>query len=241
MSEHISKFLLKLKYKKIKQPQDAPYPVALKKYGPNIQYKMINLQLQEKITSSIFNIFWEHLLLCPCWWPKSHYGTQYYCKRTNQSTQQIKKNDIQPFNYVTTNLNALTWYRKSYVILIHSDVPCMSEKHAKSHTGYFYLGQLLIPNNGPIVNNGPLFMLYTFLKFIAASAAEGTWLSLPYCKKRCIHCVTFEEIGHKQPLISFHCNNSNAISTASEMVKKTTPKINGKVIFLGLKSCKKRK
>ncbi len=58
-------------------------------------------------------------------------------------------------------------------------------------------------------------------KFVVASAAEAELDALFYtCQEAAILRLTLEELGHPQPAMPVHCDNSTAIAITNDTVKK---------------------
>ena len=92
---------------------------------------------------------------------------------------------------------------------IHSDASYLTAANARSRAGgYFFLGSL--PKDGdPIKLNGNVMITCAILKLVAASAAEAELGALFLnAQEAKVMQIILEEMGHKQPPIPIHVDNT---------------------------------
>ena len=107
------------------------------------------------------------------------------------------------------------------ILNVHSDASYISKLHAPSHIGgIFFLGSLP-QQHQPIQINGPIHTIANICKFVIASTVEAELGALFYtCQDATILHLTLEELGHPQPTMPVHCDNSTVVSIADDTVKK---------------------
>ena len=140
----------------------------------------------------------------------------------SQATTTTKKHVQQLMDYLSTHKDATIRYVASDMILnVHSDASYLSKPKARSRIGgIFFLGQNPQPHQ-PIQLNGPIHTIASICKFVVASAAKAELGALFYtCQDATILRLTLEELGHPQPTMPVHCDNSTAVSIANDTVKK---------------------
>jgi hypothetical protein len=122
-----------------------------------------------------------------------------------------------------TNPDTKVRFHASGMIMnIHSDASNLSEAKACSRAcKYFFVGWL--PNNGkPIKLNGAFRISATILRFVIASVTKAELGALYHnCQTGIVFCQMLEVMGHPQPKIPVHCNNTPAVGIANNMVKHT--------------------
>ena len=122
----------------------------------------------------------------------------------------------QVLDYLATHPNAVVQFRASDMVMnIHS------EPNARSRAcGHFFMGSL--PRNGdPIKLNGAFHMLCSILRFVVVSAAEAELGALFLnCQEGMIFKTTLEDLGHPQPKIPVHCDNTTAVGIATNTIKR---------------------
>ena len=123
---------------------------------------------------------------------------------------------------MATNPDAKTWYRASDIVLnVHSDASYLTAANARSGAGsHFFLGSP--PKDGcPIRLNGTVLALSTILRCVAASAAKvelnALFLNAQEAKSM---QLTLAEMGHPQPPIPIHCDNTTAIGICHNTIKR---------------------
>ena len=86
--------------------------------------------------------------------------------------------------------------------------------------GYFFLGSLP-RDNEPIKLNGNIAITCAMLKLVAASAAEAELgaLFLNTQEANVIRLI-LEELGHPQPQIPVHIDNSTAVGIVNSTIKQ---------------------
>jgi hypothetical protein len=106
------------------------------------------------------------------------------------------------------------------VMNIHSNASYLLEANARSHTcGHFFMGWLPTDDK-PIKLNGAFHVDSTILRFIVASAAEAELGVLFHnCQTVIIFCSILEDLGHHQPKMPVHCNNTT-VGIATNSVKR---------------------
>jgi hypothetical protein len=137
-------------------------------------------------------------------------------------TENNKKRADQFLNYMWTHPDAIIRYHASDMILnVHSDASYLSAPRAQSRaSSYFFLGSLLTDGD-PIKLNEAIHITCTFLKLVAASAAEaelGT-LFVNAQEAKVLH-LTLAELGHPQPLTPIHINNTTTAGIVNNTIKR---------------------
>ena len=123
---------------------------------------------------------------------------------------------------MASNPDAKIRYHASDMVLnVHSDASYMTAPKAQSRAGgHFFLGSL--PKDGcPIRLNGAILTLCTILRCVAASAAEAELgaLFLNAIEAKIMR-LTLEEMGHSQPPIPIHCDNTTATGIVRGSIKR---------------------
>jgi hypothetical protein len=73
----------------------------------------------------------------------------------------------------------------------------------------------------PIKLNGAFHMLCSILRFVVVSAAEAELGALFLnCQEGMIFKRTLEDMGHPQPKIPIHCDNTTAVGIANNTIKR---------------------
>ena len=125
-------------------------------------------------------------------------------------------------DYMSTHPEAtIRFYPSEMVLNVHSDASYLSAHDAKSRAaGVYFLGS--ISRDGrPIRLNGVIHVLCAILKFVAASAAEAELGALFLNAKQAkIIRLTLEELGHPQPPIPIHIDNSTTVGIVNNTVKR---------------------
>ena len=107
------------------------------------------------------------------------------------------------------------------ILNIHSDASYLTAAKARSRAGgYFFLGSL--PEDGkPITLNGNIMITCSILKLVAASAAEAELgaLFLNAQEAKVIRLI-LHELGHPQPPIPIHVDNTTAVGIVNNTVKR---------------------
>ena len=128
----------------------------------------------------------------------------------------------QLLDYMHTHPNAKIRFRASDMFLnIHSDASYLTAANARSRAGgYFFLGSL--PKDGdPIKLNGNVMITCAILKLVAASAAKAELGALFLnAQEAKVMRIILEEMGHKQPPIPIHVNNSTAVGIINSTIKQ---------------------
>jgi hypothetical protein len=91
---------------------------------------------------------------------------------------------------------------------------------AAEHVAIFFMGSL--PMDGkPIKLNGAFHTLCSNLRFVVALAAKAELGALFInCQEWLIFKSTLEDLGHPQPKILVHCDNTTAIGIANNTIKR---------------------
>lgn len=86
--------------------------------------------------------------------------------------------------------------------------------------GYFFLGS--VPKDGnPIKLNGAIHITSTILKLVAASVAEAEFGALFLnAQEAKVFRLMLEELGHPQPKIPIHINNTTAVGICNNTIKR---------------------
>lgn len=138
------------------------------------------------------------------------------------ATEEIMRRAEHFMDYMWTHPDAKIRYHASDMVLnVHSDASYLSAKNARSRaSGYIFLGS--IPRDGkPIKLNGCVNLLCSVLKMVAASAAEAELGALFLnAKEAKVLRLTLEELGHPQPPIPVHADNSTTVGIVNNTIKK---------------------
>ncbi len=136
--------------------------------------------------------------------------------------ENTKKQVNQFLDYMWTHPDATICYRASDMILnVHSDASYLSVPHACSRAGgYLFLGSLPVDGD-PIKLNGTIHITCTFLKLIAASAAEAELGALFLnAQEAKVLWLTLLELGHPQPPTPIHIDNTTTIGIVNNAIKR---------------------
>ena len=128
----------------------------------------------------------------------------------------------QLLDYMHTHPDAKIQFRASDMILnVHSDASYLSAANARSRAGgYFFLGSL--PKDGdPIKINGNIMITCSILKLVAASAAKAELGALFLnAQEAKVVCLILTELGHPQPPIPIHVDNTTAVGIVNNTIKQ---------------------
>ena len=128
----------------------------------------------------------------------------------------------QLLDYMHTHPNAKIGFQASDMFLnIHSDASYLTAANARSRAGgYFFLGSL--PKDGdPIKLNGNVMITCAILKLVAASAAEAELGALFLnAQEAKVMRIILEEMGHKQPPIPIHVDNTTTVGIVNCTTKR---------------------
>ena len=107
------------------------------------------------------------------------------------------------------------------ILNIHSDASYLSASNARSRAGgYFFLGDVPTDNK-PIFINGAIQIVCTVLRLVAASAAEAELGALFHnAQEGKILRLTLEEMGHPQPPIPIHIDNTTTVGIVNNTIKR---------------------
>jgi len=123
---------------------------------------------------------------------------------------------------MTTHPEAKIRYHASDIVLnMHSDASYLTAPKSRSRAGgNFFLGS--IPKDKqPIHLHGAILTLCTILKCVAASAAKAELGALFLnAQEAKIMALTLLEMGHPQPAIHIHCDNTTAMGIVNNTVKR---------------------
>ena len=124
--------------------------------------------------------------------------------------------------YMATHPDArIRYYASDMVLNVHSDASYLTAAGARSCAGgHFFLGSL--PKDGsPIRLNGAILALSTILRCVAASASEAELGALFLnAQEAKIMRLTLEEMGHPQPPIPIHCDNTTTVGIVRNTIKR---------------------
>ena len=138
-------------------------------------------------------------------------------KPTKRTMARVK----QLLDYMHTHPDAKIRFRASDMVLnLHSDALYLSAANARSRAGgYFFLGSS--PKDGdPIKLNGNILITCSILKLVAASAAEAELgaLFLNAQEAKVVRLI-LAELGHPQPPIPIHVDNTTAVGIVNNTIK----------------------
>jgi hypothetical protein len=107
------------------------------------------------------------------------------------------------------------------VMNIHLDVSYLSKPNARSKVcGHFFMGSLPTEEK-PIKFNGAFHALCSILQFVVASATKAKLGALFLsCQEGMISKSPLEDMGHPQPIIPIHCDNTTAIGIANNTINR---------------------
>jgi hypothetical protein len=138
-------------------------------------------------------------------------------------TENTRKQVKQFLDYMWTHPNAKIHYRTSNMILnVHFDASYLSAPCTRSHASvYFFLGSLPV-NGNPIKFNGTIDTITcTILKHVAASTAEAELGALFLnAQEAKVLRITLQELGHPQPKIPIHVDNTTAVGICNNTIKR---------------------
>ena len=125
-------------------------------------------------------------------------------------------------DYMATHPEAKIRFRASDMVLnVHSDTSYLSAAKCRSRAGgYFFLGSF--PTDGkPIQLNGNIMITCKILKLVASSAAEAELGALFVSTKEAkIIRLTLQELGHLQPQMPIHVDNTTVIGIVNNTIKQ---------------------
>ena len=128
----------------------------------------------------------------------------------------------QLLDYLHSNPNSVTRFRSSDMILnVHSDASYLSSGSGRSRAGgHFFMGSL--PRDGvPIQLNGNIAVTWAILKIVASSEAEAELGALFLNTKEArITQLTLAKLGHPQPQIPIHIDNTTAVGIVNNTIKR---------------------
>jgi hypothetical protein len=137
-----------------------------------------------------------------------------------KGTERTLEKAYQALNYLATHLNAVVQFCVSDMVMNNQlDASYLSKPNARSRAcGHFLMGSLL-KDGDPIKLNGAFHTLCSILRFVVASAAEADLgaLFLNY-QEGYVFKTTLEDLGHPQPKIPVHCNNTTAVGIATNTI-----------------------
>jgi hypothetical protein len=137
-------------------------------------------------------------------------------------TENIKKQVDQFLDYMWTHPDTIIRYRASDMMLnVHSNSSYLSAPRARSCAGgYFFLGSLLTDGD-PMKLNGAIHITCTILKLVAASTAEAELGALFLnAQEAKVLCLTLAKLGHPQPPIPIHINNTTTVGIINNTIKQ---------------------
>jgi hypothetical protein len=137
-------------------------------------------------------------------------------------TEYTRDRVNQFLDYMATHPDTTIHYQASDMVLnVHSDASYLSAPNARSRAGgYFFLGS--IPQDeSPIIINGAIHITCTILKLVAASAAEAELgaLFLNAQEAKVLRLI-LEELGHPQPPIPIHIDNTTTVGIVNNTIKR---------------------
>ena len=172
MPGYIRKQLQKYKHRHPLKPQYALYPTAPHKYGAASQEPMPHnmappatkdkiTHIQQVVGSILYYAIAVDLTLLM--------ALSAIASKQVKATKTTLKNVNQVLDYLATNPDATIIFHASDMILnIHSETSYISVKSTKSGaSGHFFLSSIS-KDGKPITLNGPIFTLFTILKFLVS-------------------------------------------------------------------------
>ena len=225
MPDYIPKQLVKYKHDTPKRAQHCPYTPAPIKYGAKTQEPLptdtserLDKDGQKYIQQVVGSLlYYARAVDITILLALNEIASQ-QTKPTEQTRQRVK----QLLDYVATHPTAVVRFRKSAMILnIHSDASYLSASNARSRAGgYFFLGDVPTDNK-PIFINGAIQIVCTVLRLVAASAAEAELGALFHnAQEGKILRLTLEEMGHPQPPIPIHIDNTTTVGIVNNTIKR---------------------
>ena len=107
------------------------------------------------------------------------------------------------------------------VLNVHSGTSYLSAVNARSRARrFFFLGSL--PKNwDPIKLNANISIKCSILKLVAASAAKAELSALFLnAQEAKVVCLILTELGHPQPPIPIHVDNTTAVGIVNNTIKR---------------------
>ncbi len=139
-----------------------------------------------------------------------------------KGTERTLEKAYQVIDYLALHPDAVVRFRASDMVLnIHLDASYLSEPKARSRAcGHFFMGS--VPRDGkPIKLNGAFHTLCLILRCVVASAAEAELGALfMNCQEGMIFKATLKDLGHPQPKIPVHCDNTTAVGITNNTIKQ---------------------
>lgn len=125
-------------------------------------------------------------------------------------------------DYMHSHQNAIILYRASDMILnIQSYSSYLTASNARSRAGGHLFLRSIPRNDTKIKVNGSIRSLCTILKTVSESAAEAELSALFHNVQQAkIIQLTLQEMGHTQPPISIHIDNTTAVSIVNNTIKR---------------------
>jgi len=206
-----------LKYEHImRQIQHCPYSQEPKRYSADAQSplpKDILRNLNEKGIKQVQKIVGSILYYARAVDMPVLMALSTIASEQTQGTELTLEKAYQVLYFLVTHPNAVVRFRASDMVMnIHSDASYLSEPKARSRAcGRFFMGTL--PKDGePIKLNGAFHTLCSILRFVVASAAEAE-LGAHFlnCQEGMIFKATLEDLGHPQPKMLVHCDNTTTV------------------------------
>ena len=132
----------------------------------------------------------------------------------------------QLLDYMYSNSNAVIRFHASAMILnVHSDASYLSAIKGRSREGEYYFLGTVPQNNKPIFLNGNIHITCETLKLVAASLAVAKLGALfVNTQELKVIRLILHEVGHPQPPIPIHIDNSTAMGIVSNMIKRQQPR-----------------
>ncbi len=138
-----------------------------------------------------------------------------------KGTECTLEKAYQVLDYLVSNPDAVVRIQASDMVLnIHLNTSYLSEPKACSRAcGHFFMDS--VPRDGkPIKLNGVFHMLCLILQCVVASAAEAELGAFfMNCQEGMIFKAPLEDLGHPQPPIPVHCDNTTAVGIANNTIK----------------------
>lgn len=125
-------------------------------------------------------------------------------------------------DYMVTYPNTtIMYYALDMVLNVHSDASYLTASRVHSCAGgHYFLSSITYPNQ-PITLNGAIHTLCTILRLVAASAAEAELGALFLnAQQACILRLTLTKLGHPQPHIPLHINNTTTVGIVNNTIKR---------------------
>jgi hypothetical protein len=219
MPGYIDKLLARFEHKPPLKPQHSPHAAPPRKFGQDAQEPIEHDHqpiLPPDQIKRIQQIIGTILYYARAVDITTLVALSSIAAEQTKATESTETKIVQLLDYLYTHKDATIRYVASDMVLnVHSDASYLSEPKAHSRLGgTFFLGAL--PTAGqPIQLNGPIHTVVSICKFVVASAAEAKLGALFYnCQDGTILRLTLEELGHKQPPMPVHCDNTTAAAIA---------------------------